>query len=321
MTAIRPFSTDDYDAFTALHNAVRPEHPFTPTELREEDERLAADPRLRQGRILAGADGKLIGYVAYSQNPGMYHPQRFMLEGGVLPAFQGTGIGRGLYESLLETLAPYDPISFRATAREDSERGLRFLSERGFVETMRFWESVLDVQSFDPGPHTGREENLAREGIVISTVEELSRSDDRWREKLHELFSQIREDVPRSEPASPITLERFIELVIEDSMTLHDAWFVARHGERYVGLSDLYRTASSPDLFTGLTGVLREYRGRGIALALKLRGIEYARERGVGRIRTNNASTNRPMLAVNEKLGFEKEPVWLSLVREIRQAP
>jgi RimJ/RimL family protein N-acetyltransferase len=50
--------------------------------------------------------------------------------------------------------------------------------------------------------------------------------------------------------------------------------------------------------------VLRAYRGRSLALALKLRGIAYARSRGMAEIQTVNDMANAPMLALNRKLGF-----------------
>ncbi len=65
-----------------------------------------------------------------------------------------------------------------------------------------------------------------------------------------------------------------------------------------------------------ITGVERAYRGRHIALALKLLGIRYAKARGALTIRTNNDSQNVPMLAVNRKLGYRPEPGIYRLIRQ-----
>ncbi len=56
-----------------------------------------------------------------------------------------------------------------------------------------------------------------------------------------------------------------------------------------------------------MTGVRREYRGRGIALALKLLAIRFARSVGAQEITTSNDSLNAPMLAVNRKLGYQPQ--------------
>jgi GNAT superfamily N-acetyltransferase len=58
---------------------------------------------------------------------------------------------------------------------------------------------------------------------------------------------------------------------------------------------------ATADLFTG---TLPEYRGRGLALAVKLASLRWAAARGVTRVFTSNDETNAPMLAVNRRLGY-----------------
>ena len=64
------------------------------------------------------------------------------------------------------------------------------------------------------------------------------------------------------------------------------------------------------------TGVFKEYRGRKIALALKLLATRYARLLGATFIRTNNDSQNAPILAINKKMGYTPEPGWFKWVKE-----
>ncbi len=52
---------------------------------------------------------------------------------------------------------------------------------------------------------------------------------------------------------------------------------MAVDGDEYVGMSNLWDDRASDALYTGLTGVKRSHRRRGIATALKVRAIAYAR--------------------------------------------
>ena len=65
----------------------------------------------------------------------------------------------------------------------------------------------------------------------------------------------------------------------------------------------------------GITGVLPEYRGRGLARYLKATMLEQIREKypEVRFVRTDNADSNAAMLAINRSLGFRKyrsETMW-----------
>ena len=70
-------------------------------------------------------------------------------------------------------------------------------------------------------------------------------------------------------------------------------------------------------LETGLTGVRREYRRRGIATALKVMALQFARENGYTEIVTDNEENN-PMFQINLQLGFEPQPASLDYVRHLQ---
>jgi mycothiol synthase len=313
---IREFTADDYGSVAAVLNSVYVDYPTTAEELRFNEEHN--DPRCLQRRWVAEVGGQIVGIAEYVQHAGMYHPRKFLIELTVRPEFQGKRIGAALYDQLMIGLAPLDPISLRVgNIRSDLARGIRFLKERGFVESMRTWESRLDIVRFDPTPYADIDEKLRAQDISIESISNLNRDPERNR-KLHELNLALHLDLPQPEPITPISYEFFVDRVMKDPTMIPEAWFIALHDGRYVGSSNLWRSTASDDVYIGLTGVIQEYRRRGIALALKLRAIAWARENGYGVLKTWNESNNRAILSINERLGFVKQPVWISWIKLLR---
>jgi GNAT superfamily N-acetyltransferase len=62
---------------------------------------------------------------------------------------------------------------------------------------------------------------------------------------------------------------------------------IAKDGDKYVGMSTVWKAQKDPKgLYQGLTGVVRDYRGQGIAVALKLKVIEFARNNKYEKLKT-----------------------------------
>ncbi len=315
---IRPATDADYPALAAIENAVFTDYPTTPDTIRFGDEHR--DPKCRQARFIAEREGEAVGVGSYSQSASMYHPRKFGLGVTVRPEWQGQRIGAALYDHTLGALDPFAPLSIRGQVRADWANSVHFLRVRGFGETMRSWESRLAVADFDPAPFAGAEARTAASGITIRTFAELA-SDPERDHKLYELDRDLSEDVPHPEPHTPISREFFVERILADPDLIPEAYFVAidaATGE-YAGMGQLWHSQGSDDLYNGLTGVRRAYRRRGIALTLKLRGIAYAKAQGRPTIKTWNESNNRAMLAINEALGFVKQPVWIDFAKTLRE--
>ena len=317
---VRPFRQDDYPRVVAIENANFREYPGTVEEWSTRDRNR--DPKCLWRRFVAESrDGETVGFGVYEQSPYMYHPRKFWVGVSVDPEWQGQGIGSRLFDHVLSELAPYDPLTARAMAREDYERSVRFLAKRDFAEEMREWESRLDVTAFDFSPFEGARERVAAQGIAVRTLRELESDPDRDR-KLWQVDAAISVDMPSPDAPTTPDFETWRKNTYDNPGLLPDGYFVAvdtTDGNRFVGVSQLWKPQAGDDLDTGATGVLREYRRRGIALALKLHAVAYAREAGVAVVKTWNAQSNRAMLSINEALGFAKQPAWISYARHLKE--
>ncbi|MDX1663575.1 MAG: GNAT family N-acetyltransferase [Candidatus Promineifilaceae bacterium] len=314
---IRSFAPADYEGIATVVTASRPFTPITAAELAHRDEKKAE--RIDWVRLVAEAeDGRLLGVAYGGQNPWVYHPQRFFLNVTVLPELEAGTLRGQLYEVLLEKLAPYHPEALHAEAREDEPARVAFLESRGFVESERSWESCLDPREVDLEGFGGVQEKLHARGVKIVTLAELRERDAAYARKLHELDRDAGEGEPSDIPYTHPPFEEFYTELFESPDLLPDAFFIALDGERYVGVSHVWKVAAEEGtLSTGFTGVLPDYRRMGIATALKVRVIDYAQKHGIAMIKTYNNQRNRPMLAINERLGFVKQPAWIAYKKEL----
>lgn len=315
---IRPFEKSDYASIAEVLNATWPDELLKEASLREEDTKH--DPKVKWGRFVAELDAQVVGVASYTQPEGMYHPQKFTAWVTVRPEFRGQGIGKALYTRVLEALRPHEPISLLTTTREDQGSALAWLEKLGYVEKMRYWESRLDVTAFDPAPFAHAEAKARAHGIVITTLAELEQRDPDYKQKFYDLFCEAREDVPRPEPMTSISFEQWHRWTFESPYLLPEGNILAVDPStgQYVGMSQLWKS-DGDYLQTGLTGVRRAYRRKGLALAMKLRAVLWAKQVGCREIRTFNESNNRAMLSINEAMGFVKQPAWIDFVKVLRE--
>lgn len=314
-TEIRPYRDRDAELVVRVGNAAWPDHPMTVEELRFND--ANRDAKCRHARFVAEEGDQVIGVGNYGQFPDMYHPRKFYLEISVHPDRHRQGIGSALYAHLCTILQPFDPLSLRVWVLETYPSCLAFYQKRGFVEDMRLGESILDLDTFDFDPYEGLADRLEGEELFIKSLHEL-KSDPQRNRKVFNLHEEVISDVPYPEEHTEMSFEYF-EKDFQSPNLLPNGYLLMVCGEEYVGISNLWRFAVAGDFQQGITGVRRAYRRRGIALALKLAGIRYAREQGKHHIRTNNEISNQPMLALNEKLGFVRQPAWISLRKRLKE--
>lgn len=262
--------------------------------------------------------GQLLGYGAIEQT--IYLP-RYRLILVLDPQWLRRGVGRLLLERLLNDLREAGAVTVTFSAYESADELQGFLQEYGFTETARLLDLRLTPQDIDLAPFLSVSEQVKAQGISISTLREERARDPRYVEKLYELTTTIRQDDPAREFFTPPAYyEREARLWLERPYVLPAAYFIAKDGDRYVGVTDLnLREAMPGGVAQGFTGVRAEYRRRGIATALKAHAIEYARRHGHKTIRALNRPAHTALLALNEKLGFRHLFSYVTLERCLKE--
>ncbi len=187
---------------------------------------------------------------------------------------------------------------------DDFEGAEPFLHRFGFREVEREQTSVQEPAAVDRSALPRLRRDLQAQGIDVVPFSAIDSQENRH--LLHQAANEMEDDVPSlfDWGLSPFAL--FEARWFRRPGSLPDAIFVARGGDRIVGVSSLERRPDG-DMDVGLTGTARTHRRRGIARVLKLMATEYAAAHGVARVHTGNATVNEGMLSLNRSLAFRPD--------------
>jgi mycothiol synthase len=305
--SLREFRETDFDALAAIQNAIEPDEPQSVESLRHVIQSFAQSSNSHLIVVEDRRSGEVVGTAAIFTMPFESDPTKQWIMGMVLPSRQREGIGSYLYDTLLAEARQREATGLRCQVRENSVAGRAFLAKRAFVERRRIWRSSLEVASVDTSQLASLVRAIASGGIEFTTLSREGVNDPQVLKRVHDLDAVTSKDVPRDGTYTPLSLEEFRRFFLEGENFLPDAWFLAKEGNQYVGISSGAREPAQPQVLQQYyTGVRPEFRRRKIALALKLMLIEFAKRNGYARIETSNDSLNAPMWTLNEGLGFQK---------------
>lgn len=259
-------------------------------------------------------DGTLAG-TGHVRRWQQFAPGMFLTTVVVEASWRGRGYGQSMQAHLEEWVAAHGGTWMVTLVRDSSERDHRVVKENGFRFLQHLFESKVNLQGFDLGAYADTLERLAANGLSIVRYSDLEDSPEN-RARLHHAYSTSDLDTPGIENWGVSDHSHFEEEFFGADWYNPDYVTIALSGEEIVGVSVIAPTEEG-QWFTDYTGVLREYRGKGLALAMKATGLHAAQAAGAQSVRTNNDSNNAPMLAVNRKLGFEPEPGWIYLRKDL----
>jgi GNAT superfamily N-acetyltransferase len=195
---------------------------------------------------------------------------------------------------------------------ESDTASLKFARERGFKIVHHSFNSSLVLTSFNEHRFDQLMDRLHTQGFRLFSLAEAGLTEEN-KHKLYEVNRASALDNPGNDRTFP-DFYAFSKNVFEASWFRADTQIIASHKDRWIGLSAVAIHLEDKYASNAFTGILQEYRGCGLAQALKLQTILLARKEGMSTIRTNNDSENAPMLAVNRKLGYIPEPGFYTLL-------
>ena len=276
----------------AVHNAVRTDDPTTVEGL--VDWKRQADDMVWLVAVDDGEDaGAAVGLVGWHSQPGTAFAEFW-----ALPEARGRGVGSALHAELARWSAERGCAELETVVAEEDDASLAWAERRGFREVGRNSKLVLELEPIEaPAPDPPP-------GIEIVT----------WAERpgiergLYEVYREAEPDIPGEEDNEITPFERWLSNDMQGISDRADAVFVALAEDEVVGYAKLAFPQGSSRVFHDLTGVKRDWRGRGIAAALKRTQIAWAKEQGYTQLVTQNEERNEPIRRLNERHGYRVEP-------------
>jgi len=299
---ILPVSSELYSEVVRIQNPIWPEFATDENELHH---RATLDPTLRSQHWLANRNGEPVGLLEIGPVSGSYHPQRWTIDISVEAAHRNNGVGKALYEFARSEIAASEPLSITCHVREGDEHSHRFAVSRGFSEAKRDYFSVLDLTKLDQANLDAMLARPVPEDIKIVVGTDVDTPE--FRKGLHDLFEEVRKDLPRALPPTPLTFEQFDSAFLDPTFKWTCSMFAMKSGKP-VAMCVTFESPTEGHLLQGLTGVSRELRGAGLGTILKARLVKQSIAEGYKSIGTDNDIRNKTMVAINDRLGFEKRP-------------
>lgn len=232
--------------------------------------------------LLAEQDGQLVGSGVADRSD---------LSGGfvcprVMPVARRRGVGTAILLALAQHSGAHGHIT--ATSGVEDPGSLVFALRFGFAEVDRQVEQIRKIGT-EPEP-------VVPPGVNIVSVAERP---DLWEQAYHRVYETF------ADMALTSTLQVSLEQWERDWINTPEASFLALADGQVVGVASLMLDSDQPRRAeNGYTAVRREWRGRGVAAALKRTTLAWAAAHGISELYTWTQRGNDDMRAVNERLGY-----------------
>ncbi|KUO11135.1 GNAT family N-acetyltransferase [Streptomyces sp. DSM 15324] len=290
---LRPDAAAEIEGFVRVRHAALPYVFFSPQSLRHA--LSLVHPGAHALKLVAEEDGEIIG----TAQVGLAHespvPGQGFLNVYVDPARTGRGAGALLVRTAEEHLAAHGATDLYAWVLD--EPGNRAFAERhGYRPSRSAHFLRLDLANAALPPLTD-----PPPGVELRTAADFA-DDPR---PLFALDAAVAADEPGD---------------IEVEFTDYEAWVAENWNHPHLDreLTSVAVADGRPVAFsvahtdgvgrygTGMTGTVRDRRGRGLAKLVKNHSLHRARAAGYTEAYTGNDADNGPMLAINKWFGYER---------------
>jgi GNAT superfamily N-acetyltransferase len=289
----------------------------TTVTLLREQERQTPEGLVRYRTVATDQAGQIIGLgTAFRRS--VLKEGLFLVTTAVNSADERRGVGSRLLEDVVTFVTKHGGRQLAAIVKDDCPACLRFAQRHGFRIDRHQFQSRLTLDDFNQDRFSGLVERVETTGIRFLTLADVGDTPEA-RYAYYQLQVRLVVDVPGNTDVmqQPPSFADFSQALFEGQRYRAAAQFIAADGNRWIGLACLLVPPQGGPLYNRFTGVERDYRGRNVALALKLLAIRYARSLNAPAVETHNDSLNASMLAVNTKLGYQAQPGSYILARTL----
>ena len=238
----------------------------------------------------------------------------------VLAPHRRKGIGTALLEAFEQEARRRKVPKLLGGANEGEKFALDWALGHGYRQIGRRIASYVELATFDPGRFSDALDRARAAGITITSFAETlagrdAAAQERWWHALYDAEAPMWEDIPFATPTPHWPWDRFYEMSTSPKL-FQDLSLVAYAGDQIAGFTTTGKSKDK-DGWTFMTGTARDYRGRGVARALKVEALTRAKRRGLRAMGTTNDEPNKSMRGINATLGYQMLPAHVELEKPL----
>jgi GNAT superfamily N-acetyltransferase len=287
---IRPAVPADAPAVVTLRETV---FPYLVRGVAATTRMIANPPPGESWAAFVATDGdRVIGWVAASGNP-----RAAVTDAGAIsllhvhPDHRRRGVGTALHRAATDHLRSAGLRRISTVAQPDS---LPFARRHGFHPSREIRYSALDLS--DRPTATAPRKPVPLDGLRVIPLDEVDE------QALYRADGEAATDEPGDLPAVASPRDTWRYEVWDNPDLDRRSSMIAIQGGRVLAFTLLLKDGTR--LWSDMTATVPEVRGMGLAGLLKRASLDRAAGSGATVAYTANSEANRPMLSINERLGY-----------------